>query len=327
MANLQRRQFLAAAGASLGVLRERLGAQSGQDRNLKWAVSMFLWTSTIWRDNEPAPFTEMLDVIKDTGFDGFRLTGWPQSLKRYGIEVSALERELSKRGLHIATLSFGGPADDPSQHQRMEASAREACRLLNRFGATELVVFSPGRPNKVLVREHMRRACEFYNRLGDLCAEYGIRAGLHNHSQGQLVESQDEVELMLKLTDPKRFHWAPDTIHLYLGGCDVTGLFQKHGHRLIFMDYVDAKYVYATEDIHVPNGQVEKAGTGNATFMLCNQDLGDGEIDFPALHRVLKKNQYKGWICIDHHYTPVSPRHSFTRCRKYIRETLEPVYY
>jgi inosose dehydratase len=323
---MNRRRFLGAAGASLAALRERVEAQTGGDRNIRWAVSMFLWTSTIWKGNEPAPFTDMLDVIKDTGFNGFRLTGWPQSLERYSISVPVLERELSKRDLHIATLSFGGQADDPSQHGRMEASARKACEFLRQFGTTELVVFSPRRVNKVLVREHLRRACEFYNRLGDICAEYGIRAGLHNHSQGQLVESQDEVELMLKLTDPKRFNWAPDTIHLYLGGCDVVGLFEKHGDRLIFMDYVDVKYEYATEDLHLPNGAVEKAGTGNATFMLSNRDLGDGEIDFPALHRVLKKNDYKGWICIDHHYAPVSPRHSFSRCRRYIHEKLEPIY-
>jgi hypothetical protein len=92
------------------------------------------------------------------------------------------------------------------------------------------------------------------------------------------------------------------------------------------MDYVDAKYVYADKDLVLANGSVEKAGSQNGTFMLCNQDLGDGEIEFPALHRVLKKNRFKGWITIDHHYTPVSPKHSFTRCRSYIREKLEPIY-
>jgi hypothetical protein len=41
---------------------------------------------------------------------------------------------------------------------------------------------------------------------------------------------------------------------------------------------------------------------------------------------VLKRNRFKGWITIDHHYTPVSPRHSFTRCREYIKTRLEPIY-
>ncbi len=323
---MRRLEFLAAAAAGLGALRERLVAESGADRNLRWAVSMFLWTSTQWKNDGSARFTDMLDVIKDTGFDGFRLTGWPPSLEKYSMPAPVLEKELSKRGLAIATLSFGGPADNPSEHPRIRESAHDACRFLQRFGATELTVFSPPRVNKVLVREHLRRACAFYNELGDLCAGYGIRPGLHNHSQGQLVESQDEVELMLALTDPERFGWAPDTIHLHIGGSDVVELFEKYGHRLVFMDYVDVRYTYASKDLHLPNGIVEKAGTHNATFMLSNQDLGDGVLDFPALHRVLKRNKYKGWICIDHHYTPVSPRHSFTRCRQYIRETLEPIY-
>jgi len=321
---MQRRDFLRTIAASLGACLDRLGG--ADDRNILWGCSSFLWTSTQWREDGSAQFTDMLDVIKDVGLDGFRLNGWPQTLDRYGMPAARLEKELSKRNLRLATLSFGGAADEPAQHSAIEANAHKACQFLKSFGSDLLTVFSPRRPNKVLMREHMRIACGFWNRIGDLAATYGIKAGQHNHSQGQLVESQDEVELMLKLTDPKKFGWSPDTVHLYLGGCNIPYLFEKYGNRLVSMDYVDAKYVYASKDVTLPNGKVDKAGTHNATFMLCNQDLGDGEIDFRVLHRVLKKNRFRGWITIDHHYTPVSPKHSFTRCRQYIREKLEPIY-
>ena len=324
---MKRREFLIAVGGALGALREQAAAaypESG--RNIKWAVSSFLWTSTQWPDTGTLPYTEMLDVIRDTGFDGFRLTGWPGVLGRIGMSVGQLHNELEKRNLRVATISWSGAADDPAKHGEAEASARKACEFLRDFGATELVVFSPRRVNKVLEREHIRVACEFYNRLGDICAEYGIRAGLHNHSQGQLIESQDEIELLLKLTDPKKFHWCPDTVHLYMAGCDIPGLFAKYAPRLIFFDLVDAKYEYAREDLHVPNGKVEKAGTHNATFMLGNRDYGDGEVDLQGIMRILKKHRYKGWINIDHHYARVSPRQSFERCRKYIREKLDPIY-
>ena len=46
----------------------------------------------------------------------------------------------------------------------------------------------------------------------------------------------------------------------------------------------------------------------------------------PATHKILKKINYRGCICIDHHYTPVSPRHSFGQCREYIRTKLEHIY-
>ena len=316
-----RRDLLVAA---LGGLTDRLKAAG--NRNILWGCSSFLWTSTQWKEGETGRYTEMLDVIKDVGLDGFRLNGWPQVLERIGATEDSLEKELSRRGLRLATLSFGGPADDPAQHDKILANAHAACRFLKRFGSDLLTVFSPPRVSKVLEREHLRVACEFWNRLGELAGTYGIRAGSHNHSQGQLVESQDEVEWMLRLTDPKKFGWSPDTIHLYLGGCDIPYLFEKYGERLISMDYIDAKYVYAHQDVVSANGKVDRAGTHNATFLLCNQDLGDGEIDFPRLHRVLKRVNFKGWITIDHHFTPAGPRQSFMRCRKYIADRLEPIY-
>jgi sugar phosphate isomerase/epimerase len=141
---MNRRQLLSAAAASLGVLRGRADALFAPSRpNIQWCVSSFLWTSTQWSDTGTLPYTEMLDVIRDTGFNGYRFTGWPGILSRIGMDLSQLEKELSKRDLRIATLSFSGPADDPAGQPQMEKSAREACQFLKRFGATEMVTFSP----------------------------------------------------------------------------------------------------------------------------------------------------------------------------------------
>lgn len=323
---MRRREALSTIAATLGSLRDRAAALAVDRPNIKWCVSSFLWTSTQWPDTGTLPYTEMLDVIRDTGFNGFRLTGWPSVLNRIGMDLPQLEKELSKRNLQIATLSFGGPADDPSKHAEIEKSARAACQFLKRFGATELVTFSPRRVNKVLEREHIRRASVFYNHLGEVCAEYDVRTGMHNHSQGQLIETQDEIELLMMLTDPKKFHWCPDTVHLYMANCDIIGLFQKYAPRLIFFDLVDAKYEYQNLEMRLPNGKIEPAGSQNGTFMLGNRDYGDGEVDLQGIMRILKKVRYKGWINIDHHYARVSPRSSFDRCMTYIREKLNPIY-
>src|ERR1041384_5137544 len=203
---MNRRVFLNSAAAALGATRERLAAQTGGNRNIRWACSMFLWTSTQWKNDGSAKFTDMLDVIKDSGLNGFRLTGWPKSLETYGIEPPVLERELSKRGLAIATMTFTAPAHQLEQQPRLRESAKRACEFLKSFGAKDLVVFSGARPQRVLIPESLKRACTFYNEIGDLCAEYEMRAGLHNHLDN-LVQDQTEVETMLNLTDPKRFGW------------------------------------------------------------------------------------------------------------------------
>src|SRR5260370_23885859 len=127
---MKRRELLAVLGAkaaALALLRERAAAAAGP--NLKWAVSMFLWTSTQWPDRAPVPFTDMLDVIKDTGFDGFRFVGWPDSLQKYDLSMSFLDRELSKRGWRIATLSFNRPPHDPPPHAPIAHSAKHPSTL------------------------------------------------------------------------------------------------------------------------------------------------------------------------------------------------------
>ena len=61
--------------------------------------------------------------MHDTGFIGLRLTQYPQILTKYDITPEQMEREVSRRGLRVITISFNGPADDPSQHSQILANA------------------------------------------------------------------------------------------------------------------------------------------------------------------------------------------------------------
>jgi hypothetical protein len=78
---MKRREFTAAMAASLAALRERAEAMNASIRpNIKWCVSSFLWTSTQWPDKGTLPYTEMLDVIRDTGqrLPIYRVAGNPR---------------------------------------------------------------------------------------------------------------------------------------------------------------------------------------------------------------------------------------------------------
>ena len=108
--------------------------------------------------------------------------------------------------------------------------------------------------------------------------------------------------MLLKWTDPKKFHWCPDTVHLYMANCDIIGLFTRYAHRLIFFDLVDAKYEYQTEEMRLPNGKVEKPGSQNGTFMLGNRDYGDGEVDLQGIMRDPEGAQIQG---LDQYRSPL----------------------
>ena len=286
-----------AFAALLGRAAGRLPA----NKNVKWALG-----SNLWNSFPPVPFTDILDIMRDTGFIGIRLTQFPQILTKYNITADQMEEEVNKRHLHVITVSFSSPpADKPEQHDQIIVRAKEAMTYLKRFGAKHLVVFSPKRGQ---TPETFEIACKFFNRLGETANEMGFKAGLHNHL-GQMVQTPEEIDRCMALTDPKLFYFSPDTAHVHLGGGDVPKILEKYKHRLMLADYKDAK----------------REGLGTS-FLPNIFDLGDGEIDFPACHRVLRSISFKGWICVDLDIARNGIKTSYERCGAYVVKTLEPIY-
>jgi inosose dehydratase len=199
-------------------------------------------------------------------------------------------------------------------------------RFLQNFGAKHLVVFPPGRmkPGQD-VEAGFRSMCTGFNRIGEAANAMGFQAALHNHLD-EMVQGPEEVDRCMAMTDPKLFHFAPDTAHLHLGGSDVVRTFEKYKDRLVFMDYKDARWTTPKADLVLPNGRVHKKDSSEAKFFESIYDLGDGEIDFPACHRILKQIGYKGWICVDLDRTRNGPRASYEHCGQYVVERLEPIY-
>ena len=296
---MTRRATLAALTA-FALPLARAAAKLPANRNVKWALG-----SNLWNYFPRVPFTDILDVMRDTGFIGIRVTQFPQILNTYKITQAEMEREVTKRGLHVITISFNGAAHDPARRAEVLANAKTAMTFLKGFGADKLVVFSPNR-TQASGEAAFRTACECYNELGALAKDMGFRAGLHNH-MGQMVQDAAELDRCMAMTDPKLFWLAPDTAHLYLAGIDVVKTLDKYRDRLMMADYKDARHVSDKLQDNI-------------------FDLGDGEIDFPGCHRVLKSIKFNGWLCVDLDTARQGPRVSYERCGAYVVDKLEPIY-
>jgi sugar phosphate isomerase/epimerase len=293
---MTRRTALTLLAGTLARAAGRLPA----NKNVRWALG-----SNLWNSFPPVPFTDILDVMRDTGFIGIRVTQFPQILDKYHIAAADLEREASKRDVHVITISFNGPAQDPARRAEVLANARRAMTFLKTFGAKHLVVFSPSRANGS-AEGAFKAMCETFNQIGEAAGEMGFRAGLHNH-MGQMVQDEAEMDRCMEMTDPKLFWFSPDIAHVHLAGADVVKTVEKHKHRLMLLDYKDAK--------RAPKNFKDQIF-----------DLGDGEIDIPGCHRVLKSIAYKGWLCVDLDTARQGPRASYERCGAYVVNTLEPIY-
>lgn len=317
---VNRREFVAAA-SMLAASFAHADRDKPANRNIKWALS-----EALWRYYPPAPISDMLEVMQETGFIGVRLASFPRILSDYHLTPAQMLSEVSKRNLYVVTISWNGALHDPSQRQAVLSSARDAMKFLADFGANHLVVFSPNRNlPETQTPTAFRELCERCNQIGELAGGMGFTAGLHNH-MGQMVQNQNEVDRFMAMTDPKLFGLSPDTCHLNLAGCDVVGTLNRYKDRIRFLDYKDSKWTNPTKDWVQPNGKVFPKESQEARFFNSSYDLGDGGVDFPACHRVLKSVDYRGWICVDLDTARLGPLADFRRCDAYIVNKLEPIY-
>jgi sugar phosphate isomerase/epimerase len=321
---ISRREFLAALSATLTSLPTAMaeaGYQKPANRNIKWALS-----EALWRYYPPCPFTDILDVMAETGFIGVRLSGFPHVISDFRLTQEQLIREVAKRNLHVVTISWNGKLTDPAARPQVLDSARQAMKFLADCGANHLVVFSPSRATPGAdTPAAFKELCERCNQIGELAGEVGFTAGLHNH-MGQMVQNQDEVDRFMAMTDPKLFGLSPDTCHLNLAGCDVVGTLERYKHRIRFLDYKDSKWTEPTKDWVQPDGKIYPKDSATAKFFNSSYDLGDGQVDFPACQRVLKSVDYRGWICVDLDTSRLGQLGDFRRCGDYIVKRLEPIY-
>jgi inosose dehydratase len=323
---MDRRDFLALLGALSAALTAASSLPAAAytapaNKNVKWALS-----SALWSHFPPGPFTDILDVMKDTGFIGVRLTGFKNFLERYNLTEDQLRDELLKRDLHAVTISWNGPLFQPDRRKEALDGAKQAMTFLSHFGANHLVVFPPNRNLPGADTPTAFKAlCECCNQIGEIAGEMGFTAGLHNH-MNQMVQTQEEVDRFMAMTDPKLFGFSPDTAHLNLAGCDVVGTINRYKDRIHFLDYKDSKWTQPTKDWVTPTGKVLPKESEEARFFDSIYDLGDGQVDFPGCHRVLKSVNYRGWICVDLDTSRKGPRADYTRCGNYIVDKLQPIY-
>ncbi|HEV3120733.1 MAG TPA: TIM barrel protein, partial [Isosphaeraceae bacterium] len=194
------------------------------------------------------------------------------------------------------------------------------------LGARASVFFPPAAAPKAEERAALDESCRFFNQMGKMALEdYGVRMGLHNHTGG-LFETQDQVDFFLDHTDPRHVFCAWDTAHLFLGGCNVVETFRKSLDRIIYMDFKDATSRKAEADYLAPNGVRHAADSKSGQFYNSVLELGRGEIDFPALMRMLKSVNYQGWINHDLDTIRVSCPDSWRVSMQYIKTVLDPIY-
>lgn len=88
--------------------------------------------------------------------------------------------------------------------------------------------------------DYLKRRCETFNRIGELCQERGMRYYYHNHYQefqrfgGKLV-----YDIIMENTDPGLVYAEMDTYWIARGGQDPAQFMRRYHDRLILLHQKD----------------------------------------------------------------------------------------
>ena len=154
-----------------------------------------------------------------------------------------------------------------------------------------------------------RAYAERLNAFGaHLKVTYGLALAYHHH-MGAYVESPDDVDRLMALTDPTKVGLLFDTGHAYFGGAaDPVAVLQRHVARVVHVHCKDVRPAL------IDRSRNERwsflSGVLAGTFTV----PGDGVIDYDAVLGTLHAAGYEGWLVVEAEQDPaLAPSYEYAK--------------
>lgn len=260
-------------------------------------------------DGKAAGFEQVLDEIRETGYQGSELGDWG-----FMPTVPAkLKSELDQRNLSMVGAFVPVFLKDRSKHVAGAEAAVRTAKLMADAGYPDAFIvladdncsvkertLNAGRvsANMGLNDEEWQIFAEGANFVAaEVKAKTSLRTVFHHHCAGY-VETPDEINQLLTLTDPSLVGLVLDMGHYQFGGGDPLEALKKYKSRIWHIHFKDCHPEIAAKSRIEGWDYFQSVGKG----VFC--ELGKGAVDFPAIVEELIKQQYAGWIVVEQDVLP-----------------------
>ena len=276
-------------------------------------------------EGETAGYAQVLDEMAEAGYAGTELGDWGFM----PTDPATLRAELDRRGLALLAAFVPVALADRAQHAGGEAAALRTARLLaDAAGEGCFIVLADDngkvesrtqhagriRPEHALSDAQWQVFAEGANRIARAVREtVGLRTVFHHHCAGY-VETPDEIEKLLMLTDPDTLGLCLDTGHYTYGGGDPCEALRRYRNRIWHVHFKDCHPEIAARARAEGWDYFEAVRRG----VFC--ELGQGSVNFRAIVEDLQATGYDGWIVVEQDVLPAmgSPLASARRNRAYL---------
>lgn len=199
-----------------------------------------------------------LQKVADAGYNVVETLGSPTC---FGMSAEDFKALCDEKGLQIISTHTSIGMNDPEATQKWH----EVFAGLKTMGAKYCVI--PGF-NLGSNLQELKAVCDYFNEVGKIGKEYGIKLGYHNHAhEYNVMEGQVMWEYMIENTDPELVFFQMDVYWTTRGGKDPVEYLKKYPERI--------------QMLHIKDDLV----------------IGDsGKIDFESIFTEFYKNGWKDYV-------------------------------
>jgi inosose dehydratase len=281
------------------------------------------WGVEFADDDRNPPWQTVLEECAAAGYTGIELgpVGFMPE------DTAILGEALAKHDLSLIGGVVFRAYHDPAALDDVLDATHRTCRALAAHGAQHLVLIdsiSPRRAptaGRATEAEQMDSAewAAYRDRIA-LSAkigveEYGLTVGIHAHAGG-FMDFEPELERLLDEVDESILKICFDTGHHSYAGFDPVAFMKRYIDRISYMHFKDIDPTVKADVIAKRTGFYDACGEG----IFCN--LGEGDVIFDEVRRVLLEAGFAGWCTVEQDCDPtldVSPLDDARANRSYLQ--------
>jgi inosose dehydratase len=293
-----------------------------KEKKIKIGISPIGWTN----DDMPElggdiPFEQCIDEIALAGFEGCEVGN------KFPRDVKTLKEALKLRNLQIASAWFSCFFTTKDEKETIDRFIKHR-DFLYEMGAKVIVVAECGKSIHGEINTPLSRKPIFNNedwdnlvngllKIGMLAQEKGMRIVYHHH-MGTGVQTFEETEKLMEMTDPNLVSLLVDTGHIALAGGEPLELIKRFPDRIKHVHFKDVRKNVMKLAIEKDMSFLEAVKLGIFTVP------GDGMIDFVPIIRELERTNYEGWIIVEAEQDPkkAPPLEYAMKARAYLKQIL-----
>ncbi len=265
------------------------------------------WGIEFASDSSYPAWREVLRQNAEAGYKGIELgpVGYmPEDPAELGDALSEFDLEL------IGGVVFRPYHDAAAWDDVLDGTLR-TCKALSAHGAKHLVLIDSISPRRAPTAGRADEAEQMdkmeWTAYGDRIAEtakigvdHGLIVGIHAHAGG-FMDFEPELDRLLSEVDESILKICFDTGHHSYAGFDPVAFMKRNMSRISYMHFKDIDPKVKADVVAKRTDFYTACGQG----IFCN--LGQGDVDFPAVRQVLIDNHFEGWCTVEQDCDPSMP--------------------